>query len=55
MPFPSPQDLPNPGVKPSSLMSLALADGFFTAEPPGKPHEYVQLREIKVAGQLVLR
>ena len=26
----SPGDLPDPGIKPSSLMSPALADGFFT-------------------------
>ncbi|ELR45062.1 hypothetical protein M91_03210, partial [Bos mutus] len=30
LPFPSPGDLPNPGIKPASLVSLALADGFFT-------------------------
>ena len=33
LPFPSPGDLPKPGIKP---MSPALAGGFFTAEPPGK-------------------
>ena len=33
LPFPSPGDLPGLGIKP---MSAALADGFFTAEPPGK-------------------
>ena len=30
LPFPSPGDLPNPGIEPGSLMSLALAGGFFT-------------------------
>ena len=30
LPFPTPGDLPNPGIKPTSLMSLALAEGFFT-------------------------
>ena len=30
--FPSPGDLPNPGIKPTSL---ALAGGFFTTESPG--------------------
>ena len=30
LPFPSPGDLPNPGIKPESLMSPALAGGFFT-------------------------
>ena len=29
---PSPEDLPNPGIK---SVSLALVGGFFTAEPPG--------------------
>ena len=28
--FPSPRDLPDPGIKPESLMSSALAGGFFT-------------------------
>ena len=32
LPFPSPGDLPNPGVEPASL---ALAGRFFTTEPPG--------------------
>ena len=32
--FPPPGDLPNPGMEPASP---ALAGGFFTAEPPGKP------------------
>ena len=36
LPFPSPGDLPNPGIK---LASLALVRGFFTAEPSGKPQE----------------
>ena len=30
LPFPSPGDLPDPGIKPASLMSPALAGGFFT-------------------------
>ena len=33
-PFPSPEDLPNPGIEPGYP---ALAGGFFTTEPPGKP------------------
>ena len=27
----------NPGIEPTSLLSPALADGFFAAEPQGKP------------------
>ena len=30
LPCPSPMDLPNPGIEPMSLMSPALAGGFFT-------------------------
>ena len=30
-------DLPNPGIAPLSLVSAALAGGFFTTEPSGKP------------------
>ena len=37
LPFPSPGDLPDPGIKPKSLASPALAGRFFTTEPPGKP------------------
>ena len=33
--FPSPGDPSDPGIKPTSP---ALAGGFFTAEPPEKPH-----------------
>ena len=32
-------DLPNPGIKPISLMSPALTGRFFTTEPPGKPKQ----------------
>ena len=34
LPFPSPGDLPDPGIKP---MSSALTGKFFNTEPPGKP------------------
>jgi len=34
LPCPPPGDLPDPGVKPTFP---ALAGGFFTTEPPGKP------------------
>ena len=37
LPFSSPGNLPDPGIKPASLTSTALAGGFFTTEPPGKP------------------
>ena len=35
-PFPSPGDLPDPGIE---TASPALAGGFFTTEPSGKPHK----------------
>ena len=37
LPFLSLSDLPDPGTKPTSLETPALADGFFTTELPGKP------------------
>ena len=37
LPFPTPEDLPDPGIKPLSPASSALAGRFFTTEPPGKP------------------
>ena len=36
--FPFPGDLPDSGTEPMSLAFPALADGFFTTAPPGKPH-----------------
>ena len=38
LPFPLPGDFPNPGIEP---VSPALADGFFTIVPPGKPDGFV--------------
>ena len=38
LPFPSPGDLPDLGIKPGSP---ALASEFFTTEPPGKPQVLV--------------
>ena len=35
--FPPPGDLPDSGIEPTSLMSPALAGGFFIAEPWWKP------------------
>ena len=37
LPFPSPGDLPDPGVE---YVSLVLVGGFFTTKPPGKPCFY---------------
>ena len=40
LPFPSPGDLPNPGIE---TVSSTLAGGFFTTESPGKPLIFIQL------------
>ena len=39
LPFPPPGDLPDPGIEPTFP---ALAGGFLTTEPPGKP----EVREV---------
>ena len=45
LPFPTPRDLPNPGIKPVSLVSPVLAIRFFTtsntweAQSDDKPHQ----------------
>ena len=44
LPLSSPGDLPKPGIEP---MSPALAGGFFTTEPPGKP-SFVDIFVIKI-------
>ena len=36
--FPSAGHLPAPGIKPVYLVSPAMAGGFFTTMPPGKPN-----------------
>ena len=38
LPFPPPGDLSGPGIEPVSSMSPAMAGGFFTTVPPGKPN-----------------
>ena len=38
LPFPTPEDLPDPEIKPVSLVPPALTGRVFTTEPPGKSH-----------------
>ena len=38
MPFPTAGDLPDPGIEPESLTSLALAGGFFTTSTTWEAH-----------------
>ena len=42
LPFPSPGDLPDPGIKPTSLVSPALADRFFTTVLPGRIMTFIR-------------
>ena len=37
LPFPPPEDLPDPGIEPASPAAPALAGGFFPQASPGKP------------------
>ena len=37
LPFPTPEDFPNPGIEPGSLASPALAGGFFIMCHQGSP------------------
>ena len=46
---PPPGDLPNPGIKPVSPASPALAGRFFTTEPPGKPQKLLSPGQIPFA------
>ena len=46
LPCPPPGDLPNPGVKPISLRSPALAGGFFTTGVTWEAQTYVSTPEI---------
>ena len=37
LPFPTPEDHPDPGTQPTFPASPELGGGFFTTEPSGKP------------------
>ena len=39
LPFPSAEDLPNPGIEPEFLASPTLAGGFFTTSPTWEVQE----------------
>ena len=43
LPFLPPENLPHPGIELASPAASALADGFLTTEPPGKPEIGVTL------------
>ena len=48
LPFPPPRALPDPWIKSASPVALALAGGFLTTEPPGKPHLLLNFKLITV-------
>ena len=50
LPFPSPGDLPDLGIKPTSP---ALAGGFFITEPPGKPETDTHIKILSVTEMAV--
>ena len=45
-------DLPYPGIEATSLVSPALAGGFFTTAPPVKP-EFQAISELNIIGPIV--
>ena len=55
LPFPPPGDLPDPGIKTVSPVSLALACGFFIMSHPGSPPKWkinVQLVNSSLTGPM---
>ena len=48
LPFPTPGDLPDPGIEPTSPM---LAGAFFTTGPPRKPISFSYFNPIPYTGQ----
>ena len=48
LPFPSPEDLPNPGIEPTSSAPPALAVRLFTTEHLGSPCVCVKLVTCKI-------
>ena len=51
LPFPSPMDLPDPGIE---FMFSALPGRFFTAEPLGKPTSLLLFGDFKKAHCIIL-
>ena len=46
LPFPTPGDLPNPGIEPVSLVYPAFEGRLFTIVPPGEPKVGLKRREV---------
>ena len=48
MPFPTPGDLPDPGIEPASLASPALADRFFTQGADGGSNHELLIAKFRI-------
>ena len=48
LPFPTPKDLPDPGIKPKSPVCPALAGRFFTIAPPGVESQIQSIGWIRI-------
>ena len=46
--FPSPGDLPDPGIEPTASAAPALAGGFFTTAPPGSPQMQYKQKQMNL-------
>ena len=55
LPFPPPEDLPDPGMEPTSPASPASAGGLSTTEAPGRPHSLSGQEDPPGPGLLALR
>ena len=53
MSFPTPRDLPEPGIEPMSLVSPALAGGFFTTNATWEAYHTLQgITNLEYLGQI---
>ena len=50
VPFPSPGDLPNPGIEPASLRLLHWEAGSLPLAPPGKPVNTLDSKQSRLGG-----
>ena len=52
LPFPTAGDLLDPGIKPESLVSPALADGFFTTHATWEGSQHLLPHSVSVGDKL---
>ena len=55
LPLPTPQDLPNPRIEPTTPMAPALAGVFFTTAPLGKSSIGTLLNTLHALSSLIIR